>query len=168
MIRYVSMSGIAAMALGAAAILVPVVAASGQAAASGLAATVPGRAAGSGPGPTAAVEPGINAAALPGATKLGSTPGTTTETVSFVMRERNLPALEAAAEHGVQYLPGRKDAQGNYLSVGQFAGEFGQGQASIKALVNYLARFKIKAQVYPDRVDVVATGTAAEFTGRCR
>jgi kumamolisin len=73
--------------------------------------------------------------------------------VSFVLRERNLPLLEAAAENGVRH----------FLSVGQFAATFGQSQANVGTLQRYLAKFGIKTQVYADRVDVVATGTAAEF-----
>jgi kumamolisin len=140
MTRFTSMSKFAAAALGAAAILVPVAAASSQAVAAG-------------PGATAAVSPGISVAALPGATRLGSTPGSTTETVSFVLREQNLSLLEADVEHGVQH----------YLSVSQFAAWFGQSRSNIAALVRYLGKFGIKTQVYADHVDVVATGTAAEF-----
>ena len=99
------------------------------------------------------VQPGISAASLPGASVFGNTPPSTPETVSFVLREQNLPQLEASVEQGV----------GNYLSVSQFAQIYGQSQSNISQLQNYLAGFGITTQVYPDDVDVVANGTAGEF-----
>jgi kumamolisin len=57
------------------------------------------------------VQQGTDVASLPGATAFGDTPPDTPETVSFILRERNLPQLKAAVEHGVT----------NFLSVGQFA-----------------------------------------------
>ena len=92
-------------------------------------------------------------AALPGATAFGNTPASTPETVSFILRERNLPQLKAAVQHGVT----------NFLSVSQFAGTYGQTKANIAQLTGYLARFGISTQVYADKVDVVATGTAGQF-----
>ena len=43
---------------------------------------------------------GINVAALPGAVAFGDTPASTPETVSFILRERNVTLLELAAETG--------------------------------------------------------------------
>jgi subtilase family serine protease len=100
-----------------------------------------------------AVQPGISAAALPGAGVFGTTPASTPETVSFVLREENLPQLESSVETGVR----------SYLSVSQFAATYGQSQASISQLQSYLAHYGITTQVYPDNVDVVANGTAGEF-----
>ena len=99
------------------------------------------------------VQQGTDVAALPGATAFGNTPPDTPETVSFILRERNLPQLKAAVERGVT----------NFLSVGQFAATYGQSQASIAQLTGYLAKFGISTQVYADNVDVVATGTAGQF-----
>ena len=109
----------------------------------------------SGPGPNTkeSVASGINVASLPGATVFGDTPASTPETVSFVLRERNVALLKFSVERGVR----------NYLSVGQFARTYGQTQANISALTGYLAGFGIKTNVYADNVDVVATGTAGEF-----
>jgi kumamolisin len=107
------------------------------------------------PSPTAPqkVASGINVAALPGATVFGTTPASTPETVSFILRERNVDALKTAAQAGIRH----------YLSVGQFAGTYGQTKANISALTGYLAKFGIKATVYADDVDVSATGTAGQF-----
>ena len=57
------------------------------------------------------VASGINVASLPGATVFGTTPASTPETVSFILRERNDSILKVQAELGVK----------NYLSVSQFA-----------------------------------------------
>ena len=40
---------------------------------------------------------------------------------------------------------------------------YGQSQYNISQLQSYLNQFGITTQVYPDDVDVVATGTAGEF-----
>jgi len=109
----------------------------------------------SGPGPNTLVkvQAGMTAASLPGAQVFGTTPSSTPETVSFVLRERNLDQLEAAVTHGV----------GKYLSVQEFAGEYGQSPDVISALEGYLKQFGISTTAYADNVDVVANGTAGEF-----
>jgi kumamolisin len=107
----------------------------------------------SSPGSMTTVPQGINAAALPGAQVFGTTPADTPESVSFILRERNLPQLETSVEHGV-----RQD-----LSVSQFAATYGQTPGAVHELTAYLAGFGIKTTVYADSVDVSATGTAGEF-----
>jgi kumamolisin len=99
------------------------------------------------------VSSGINAARLPGATAFSNTPPDTPETVSFILRERNLGLLQARALTGAR----------NYVSVSQFASMYGQTTANVSALTSYLAHYGITTDVYPDDVDVVATGTAGEF-----
>ncbi|MFY9930707.1 MAG: protease pro-enzyme activation domain-containing protein, partial [Streptosporangiaceae bacterium] len=113
----------------------------------------PASAATPGPNTPEKVASGITAAQLKGATVFGDTPGDTPETVSFILRERNLPALESQVTHGVRH----------YLSVSQFAGAYGQSLAVISTLTSYLASFGIKSDVYADGVDVSTTGTAAEY-----
>ncbi len=134
----------AGVMLGVAAVVTPLATLAGPATAST-----------SAPGPNTpeAVASGISAAQLPGATVFGHTPASTPETVSFVLRERNLGFLQAQVQEGVT----------SYLSVSQFAGAYGQTQANISALTGYLAQYGISANVYADNVDVVATGTAGEF-----
>jgi kumamolisin len=75
--------------------------------------------------------------------------------VSFILKERNSSSLEAQVESGI--------SPSNYLSVSQFAAQYGQPAFNINALTSYLAGFGIKTDVYADDVDVVATGTAGEF-----
>ena len=99
------------------------------------------------------VTPGISAANVPGAVGFGTTPASTPETVSFVFKERNLGQLEAAVTRGVK----------NYVSVGQFAREYGANPAVISGLESYLGKFGITTSAYADNVDVVANGTAGEF-----
>jgi len=118
-----------------------------------VAATSAGAQSGSGPGTLVRVTPGISAATVPGAVPFGPTPANTPETVSFVFRERNLQELEAAVTGGIR----------NYLSVSQFARQYGADPAVISALQSYLAQFGITTTVYADNVDVVAQGTAGEF-----
>ncbi len=110
-----------------------------------------------GPDPNAPtqVPSGINAAALPGATVFGDTPADTPVTVSFVLKEQNMQFLAARVEAGIP--------TSGYLSVGQFAAEYGQPPAHIDALTSYLAGFGITTTVYPNNLDVVASGTAGEF-----
>jgi subtilase family serine protease len=132
----------AGIVLGAAAIMAPLAAFSGPA----LAGTP-------GPNTPQAVGTDLDAAQLPGATVFGSTPADTPESVSFILRERNVDLLKAEAQQGFR----------NYLSVSQFASFYGQSTANISALTSYLAKYGIKTDVYADGVDVSTTGTAGEY-----
>jgi subtilase family serine protease len=95
----------------------------------------------------------VSPATIPNVTVFGSTPSNTPEQVSFILQEQNKNQLESQAEQGFR----------QYLTTSQFAQEFGQSQSNINALRSYLAGFKISTTVYPDDVDVSATGTAGEF-----
>jgi kumamolisin len=130
------------VAVGLAALALPL-----QAVSSGALASAPG------PNTQVPVQPGVTAGSIPNATVFGTTPPSTPETVSFVMREQNLAQLESQVQRGVQ----------NFLSVSQFARTYGQSQANIAALQSYLGSYKITTQAYADNVDVVANGTAGEF-----
>lgn len=99
------------------------------------------------------VPTGVLAAALPGAKAFGTTPASTPETVSFILKERDLSALESAVTGGLS----------KFSSVSQFAGTYGQTPAVVNAVTSYLASFGITTSVYPGNVDVSATGTAGEF-----
>jgi subtilase family serine protease len=103
--------------------------------------------------PTTKVPQGVNPAALPGSSVFGNTPPNTPETVSFVMNERNKSQLEGAVERGLQ----------KFVSVSQFASEYGGNQSAIEELRSYLSNFGITTTEYADNVDVVANGTAGEF-----
>jgi kumamolisin len=107
------------------------------------------------PSSPTSVASGIDAADLPGATVFGNTPPGTPETVSFVLKIQNINVLEAAVLRGIP-------ASG-YLSVSQFAAQYGQPGSNIGALTSYLAGYGITTTVYADDLDVVANGTAGEF-----
>ena len=103
--------------------------------------------------PMSKVAQGVNPASLPGSSVFGDTPPDTPETVSFVLKAQNLSQLESSVLGGLK----------QYLTVDQFAATYGQNPATISALENYLARFGIATQAYPDSLVVVANGTAGEF-----
>lgn len=114
---------------------------------------VTANASGTDPNSLVPVATGINAAALPNVIVFGATPAATPETVSFVLRENNANQLANQVTSGST----------NFVSVSQFAQRYGQSPHNVLALVNYLAGFGITSQVYPDNIDVSATGTAGEF-----
>jgi subtilase family serine protease len=99
------------------------------------------------------VSGGNDPAALPGSRVFGNTPKKTPETVSFVLTEQNLTQLQTSVTHGVT----------SFLTVSQFAKQYGQTTAHILALEQYLQSFGITTQTYTDDIDVVANGTAGEF-----
>jgi subtilase family serine protease len=100
-----------------------------------------------------AVAQGLGPIVLKNATATGATPASTPEIVSFILRGRNLFGLESAVERG--HSPG--------LTVAQFAARYGQRPATITALQSYLSKYGIATSVYPDGLDVTASGTAGEF-----
>jgi subtilase family serine protease len=133
----------AAVLVGVAAIITPLALLAGPASA----ATPPG------PNTPEKVASGVDVASLQKATVFGNTPADTPETVSFILRERNIDDLKQSVLQGVR----------DYVSVSQFASIYGQTQDNISALTSYLAQYGIQTTVYADNVDVVATGTAGEF-----
>ena len=134
----------AVVVLGVAAVMTPLAALAGPASAATSATN---------PNAPEKVASGMSPAQLPGASVFGTTPASTPETVSFILREQNVGSLEAQVEQGVK----------NYLSVSQFASTYGQTPANISALTSYLAGFGITTDVYADGVDVSTTGTAGEY-----
>jgi kumamolisin len=92
-------------------------------------------------------------ASLPGTVTTGTTAASTPETIAFILRAQNLGQLESSAE-------GRPTS---FLTVPEFAAEYGQPSSNVTALEKYLASYGITTKAYADRLDVVATGTAAEF-----
>ncbi len=105
-------------------------------------------------GTKVAVPQGIGTAALKDASVFGPTPASTPETVSFILKARNLGLLEATVEAGMPL---------GYQSVPQFARSYGQPGSSISALQSYLSSFGIASTSDADGLDVTATGTAGQF-----
>ncbi len=100
-----------------------------------------------------AVPQGIDAAAL-NAKAVFPTASGTKETVSFVLKARSLSALEARVGGGMR---------GGFLTVSQFASQYGQPHSKITELRQYLAGYHLKTTADADGLDVTATGTAADF-----
>lgn len=100
-----------------------------------------------------AVTGGVSAKVLPGAKAFGTTPPSTPETVSIILKERNLSQLEASVDRGMT----------RFLSVNQFAATYGQPTSVVAGLEDYLRQFGITTSIYPDDVDLKAYGTAGEF-----
>jgi kumamolisin len=107
----------------------------------------------SAPAGQVAVAQGLGPAVLKNATDTGATPSATPEIVSFILRGRNLFGLESSIETD----------QSPDLTVAQFASRYGQSTAAIAALESYLNGYGISTSVYPDDLDVTASGTAAQF-----
>jgi subtilase family serine protease len=101
------------------------------------------------------VPQGIGAAAASSVQPSGVfTPGSTPETVSFILKARDLGALEAGVEAGETH---------GFLSVRQFDRAFGQPAGNIAALEHFLGGFGLKTTSDADGLDVTATGTADQF-----
>ncbi len=145
----------AGIVLAVAAVIAPLAALSGTANADSPSTDTQGASASASPGPNTPepVAAGVNVAALPGVTVYPGVPADTPEAVSFILREQNVSQLESQVEAGIR----------NYLSVSQFAAEYGQSSSNINALTSYLQSFGISTDVYPDDVDVSTTGTAGEY-----
>jgi len=107
------------------------------------------------PEPKIAVPQGIGAAASAGTTPTGVfTPGSTPETVSFILKTRNSAALQAQVLAGMP---------AGFLSVRQFAARFGQPAGNVAALEAFLHRFGLATTSDADGLEVAATGTADQF-----
>jgi kumamolisin len=75
-------------------------------------------------------------------------------TVSFILKARNLTALESAVESGWR---------GSYLSTAQFAEGYGQSRQVVEELESYLRSYRISSSADADRLDVTAKGTVRQF-----
>jgi kumamolisin len=100
------------------------------------------------------VPQGIGPAALKTAHVVGQASASTKETVSFVLKPRNLAALESNVSAGMPH--------GN-LSVAKFARTYGRSTAAIKTLTTFLAKHHIKSSVHADHLDVTTTGTVGNY-----
>ena len=100
------------------------------------------------------VSQGVGAAALSGYQPFEATDPSTPETVSFVLRARNLDQLEGQVQAGMP---------GGFLSVRDFANRYGQPQAVVFAIQSYLRLFGIQSHAMPDDLDIQSTGTAGQY-----
>jgi kumamolisin len=100
-----------------------------------------------------AVPQGITPASV-GAARVAAVSSGAKETVSFVLQERNVAALDAQIEAGMPH---------GFLSVAQFAARYGQPAAQIRALEGYLGRYGIASSADADGLDVTGTGSVGQF-----
>ena len=94
-----------------------------------------------------------------GATVLGSTPAATPVTVSIIFKVNHAQQLTqritAVSTPGPLFR--------HYLTVAQFAADYGRSNETISRLTQYLSRFRITSVVMPNNLVVTAQGTAGEF-----
>ncbi|MCL6443066.1 MAG: S53 family peptidase [Alicyclobacillus sp.] len=109
---------------------------------------------------TVDVPQGVGSQVLQKATVFGNTPPDTPVTVSIVLRTTNESRLQQLIQS--QSTPGSPNFR-QFLSVAQFAHDYGQSPAVIHAITSYLNRFGIQTYVYPDNLDITANGTAGQF-----
>ena len=102
-----------------------------------------------------AVAQGISTVDVHNDTVFGNTDPSTPEHIAFVaFQARNLHDLQSRVADGMH---------GRYLSVSEFARQYGQTQQNIQALQAYLTKFGIQTTSYADGLDVSASGTAGQF-----
>src|SRR5581483_12422032 len=100
------------------------------------------------------VSQGVGAAALSGYTPFNPTDPNTPETVTFVLKARNIDQLESQVQAGMP---------GGYLSVSDFANRFGQPKSVVSGIQAYLTHFGISSHAMPDNLDIQTTGTAGQY-----
>lgn len=100
------------------------------------------------------VSQGVGSAVLSGYQPFGPTDPSTPETVSFILRARNVNDLQAQIQAGMPR---------GFLSVRDFANRYGQPQVVIALIEAYLGRFGIHSHAMPDDLDIQTTGTAGEY-----
>lgn len=91
--------------------------------------------------------------ALAAGTPLGATAASTPVQVSVILRSPGLAQLESKVAAGWT---------GPYLTTQQFANQYGQSPVVIALIQAYLKSFGIKTNALADRLDIQATGTAAQ------
>lgn len=105
------------------------------------------------------VPQGVGSQVLQQASVFGDTTSNTPVTVSIVLRTCNEAQLQQLI--AAQSTPGSNFRK--FLSVSQFAEQYGQSPSVIQAITNYLAQYGISTSVYPDNLNITATGTAGQF-----
>ncbi len=115
-----------------------------------------GEAAAAGPGPNTPVPVtgGFQVPAFHGAGAQGPATPYTSLALSFILKPQNSQQLFSEAQNGVG---------SNFLSINQFAMEYGANQRFVVQLEHYLSQFGISDfSLYPNGLDLKAVGTTAE------
>jgi kumamolisin len=100
------------------------------------------------------VSQGAGSAPLPSYTPFGTTDPSTPETVSFILRARNVDQLQAQVQAGMPH---------GFLSVNDFARQYGQPQLVIVAIQVYLGLFGIHSHAMANDLVIQSTGTAGQY-----
>ncbi|HTX62844.1 MAG TPA: S53 family peptidase [Acidimicrobiales bacterium] len=115
-----------------------------------------GQANASGPGPNTRVPVtgGVRSQTAPGATPTGPTTPYNAQALSFILKPHDSSQLFATAEDGTET---------NYLSVQQFAADYGATARYVNELEQYLSGYGISDfTLYADGLDLKAVGTTTE------
>lgn len=97
----------------------------------------------------------------PEATDAGPTASSSLITTAIILNVTSLQALRGFVADTTT--PGSPDYH-HFLTVSQFRDRFAPSDQSVGLFVKFLESFGIKVdKVYPDNLDITATGTAAEF-----
>ena len=100
------------------------------------------------------VSQGIGSSVLNGYTPFANTDPSTPETVSLVLRANNINRLEALVSAGMPT---------GYVSVRQFAQQYGQSPFVIAGIEAYLGKFGIHATAMQNNLVIQTTGTAGQY-----
>ncbi|WP_298342031.1 S53 family peptidase [Ferrimicrobium sp.] len=104
--------------------------------------------------PKVTVPGGLAPAIAAKSTPTGTTATSTQMRVSFILKGRNIAALQSQVDAGWT---------GPYLTTKEFAQEYGQTRQYVNQLIDYLNSFGIKTQCMNDMLDVTSQGTAAQY-----
>jgi kumamolisin len=97
----------------------------------------------------------------PQAQDAGPTASSNLITTAIILNVTNLQALQSFVAD--TSTPGSPDYH-HFLTVSQFRARFAPSNQAIQQFVRYLGSFGIRVdRIYPDNLDITATGTAAEF-----
>ncbi|KYP81389.1 S53 family peptidase [Ferroacidibacillus organovorans] len=106
------------------------------------------------------VPQGVGDAVLNNATVFGTTPANTPVTVTIALNTVNTQALQSYIQQTTT--PGSSNYH-QFLSVEQFANQFGQPEVVIQAITNYLSQYGISTTVFANHLAITANGTAGQF-----
>lgn len=115
--------------------------------------SLPSTGASPGPNTRVTVTGSFNVKAIPGVVATGATTPYTLDSLSFILKAKNLTKLESSALQ-----PTTKD-----ITASHFANEYGQSPTYVSQLESYLSSFGISDfTLYADGVDLKAIGTTTE------
>ncbi|KUO96070.1 S53 family peptidase [Ferroacidibacillus organovorans] len=106
------------------------------------------------------VPQGVGETVLNNAAVFAATPANTPVTVTIVLNTVNTQALQSYIQQTTT--PGSSTYH-QFLSVDQFATQFGQPANVIQAITSYLSQYGITSTVFANHLAITANGTAGQF-----